>query len=416
MPHQIKTVEYGLKNPYSIFALQQGLGKSLCLLETLARVGGKLLVICPAYLMPNWEKEIEKFYPGRFKYCSIKKAKDGTKDILNNDIIITSYDIGMKLEGLFSWCTILGLDEANYVKEMNTKRSQFYHRVIFENSVPRLYLLTGTPIKNRVDEYYSLIALCNYDPRIKESKFLNQFPDMPAFADRYSFRETYDIETKWGYKTICKWSGLKNAEELKSWVRGHYIRFKSEDVLNLPKVIYKEVNIFNKTDLELIQAFEKADIGSSVMPEAKRNAAVFCAEYTIKYVKDLLETEDNVVVYSDHVDSCIKIAERFGVPAITGQMPSSKRFEVAHQFQTGKTRVLCATIKSFSTGIDLTNSRNMVFNDIPWVPGDLEQAIFRIVRLSQKRGCIIHKLFASPQSKQIHDTIIAKTSVINGVI
>lgn len=423
MPHQIDTVEYGIKNPYCILALQMGLGKSICALEIFARLKKErgLTIVCPSYLISNWEKEIEKFYPGKYKVLSIRSGAEATLEVKDDvNIVIVSYDLGMKAEkSVFSkWCHTLILDEANYLKEMNTKRSQFYHRCIFEYALSRVYLLTGTPIKNRVSEFYSLMAICNYNPRLNNtSKFLDEFKDMPAFADKFSFRQEYNIQTNYGTKLISKWTGLRNVEELKTHLSGIYIRFRSEDVLTLPDVIYKEIQIFKKQDKELMEAFDKLDIGSSVLPEAKKNAAVFSVPYTIDYVKkELLESDEPVVIYTDHVQSCEELARAFNVKGIHGAIPVEERFRIASEFQSGKTKVLVATIKSFSTGIDLTVSRNLVFNDIPWVPGDLEQAIYRIVRISQKRGCMIHKLFTSPQSKKIHDVILGKMNVIEKVV
>ena len=417
-PHQVTTVEYCLENRYAIMALEMGLGKSISALEIWKRTGGNCLIVCPSYLVSNWISEIRKFLGDKPIITAIRKGKD-FYEIFDSDFVIVSYDLAQKSEQIFEWADMVVLDEANYLMSMKTKRTMYIHKAIYENSIKRCYLLTGTPIKNRVEEYYSLLALCNYDPRLKGSAFLEKFPDSISFADYFSYREEFTMEMRGRWVTIVKWSGVKNVEELKSYLKGHYIRFSSKDVLKLETPRTKDILVSEVNDKKLLEEFEghySDEENHSVKSNYKAEAALKKVPFTIKYVKDLLEQVECVPIYTDHVESAKALAAAFGIEAITGEMPAAKRSIIGNEFQEGKRRVIVATIKSFSTGISLTRANNLVFNDLPWIPGDLAQTIYRIHRRDQKKTCVIHKILGSPQDAKISETLESKSRTIEKVV
>lgn len=417
-PHQMTTVDYCLKNKYSIMALSMGLGKTMTALAIWQRTGGNCLVVCPSYLVSNWISEIRKFLGEKPIITAIRKGKD-FYHIFDSDFVIVSYDLAQKSEQIFEWADMVVLDEANYIMSMKAKRTEYLHRAIYENSIKRCYLLTGTPIKNRIEEYYSLLALCNYNPEIKHSEFLEKYPDSIAFADHFSYRKEYTMEINGRWVTIVKWEGVKNVEELRSNLKGKYIRFSSKDVLKLETPRTKDILISETADKKLLEEFENHysdEDNHSVKSNYKAEAALKKVPFTVKYVKDLLEQIECVPIYTDHVESAKALAAAFETEAITGAMPAARRAEIGREFQEGKRRVLVATIKSFSTGISLTRANNLVLSDYSWVPGDIEQTIYRIHRRDQTRTCLIHRILGSPQDQQILNAVEEKIKTISKVV
>lgn len=419
-PHQILSRDYCIQNEYAVLALDMGLGKSLVALAAWLKTGGNLLIICPSYLIPNWQEEIKKWFGDKKIVTAFKSGKD-IYPILDSDIVVTSYGLAQKAEHLFSWADTVVLDEGHELKSMKAKRTEFIHKAVYENSIGRLQILTGTPIKNRVEEYYSLMALMNYSPKIKDSEFLRKYPDSVTFADHFSFRKEYTMEINNRYFKVIKWSGVRHVDELKKYLRGHYIRFSSDKILKLPPPRMKDILISEKMDRALWKAFdsyyEGGESNDAVTPTLKAEAALKKVPFTVRYVKGLFEEGvECLPVYTDHVQSCEALAAEFGVEPVTGKMPPSKRFKIVKDFQAGKTNIICATIKSLSTGIDLTRANNMVLNDIPWVPGDLQQVMFRILRRSQKRGCLFHRILGSPQDRKILEAIEEKNETIRQVV
>jgi len=419
-PHQIETLKYGVANPYSIFALGMRTGKSVVTLALHEKLKQNTLVVCPAYLSLNWEKEVTKCLGKKVKPYVITKGSQIEKAPLNKtDLIIISYNLAMKADRLFEWADTVALDEAHNLKSMEAKRTQAIHRLVYEYSIKNLYCLTGTPIRNRVKEYYSLIALMNYSPQLKSSPFLDRFPTDIDFANYFSYPRTFYLEV--GHRTIpiTNWTGIKNTEELRGYLKGKYIRFSTEEVIPSNQVDYADILIQEKADEGLLADFQKYfedEEVSSVRSEFKLLAAIEKTKFTIKYIEGLLEEVDQVVVYSDHVEPARIIAEHFETTAIDGGVPQRIRDNIKARFIEGKTKVIVATIKSFSEGIDLSVANNLVYNDYSWVPGELAQADMRVQGYNQTKPVTIHRILGSPQDEAILRTIDAKKSVISKIV
>jgi SNF2 family DNA or RNA helicase len=239
--YQSRAVSFANKHKYSILALDPGLGKSRVAIEQRDRLQSNCLVVCPGYLVPNWVKEIKKWSTSKDTQITAFRTGAGIYEPFDSDYVIVSYDLVQKADHLFEWADMVILDEAHSIKSMKAKRTEFIHKNIYENSVPRVYLLTGTPIKNRVQEYYSLLALCYYNPNAADSQFLELYPSEIDFADHFSYRDQYTMEINGRRVTILKWKGLRNVKELRKWLEGIYFRVASTDVLDLPPVTYKSV-------------------------------------------------------------------------------------------------------------------------------------------------------------------------------
>lgn len=412
--YQQQTVNYGIKNFYCILALEVGLGKTICALTIGVQTESKMLIICPAYLRFTWLNEIKKWFP--HLKAEIYSTKKHIKRPIDLDVVIVSYGIIEHCECLFEWADLVIADEAHNLKSMQAKRTEAFHRLVYENNIKRLLLLTGTPILNRVYEFYSLIALCNYNPKCQGSNFLKRFKSYVVFADHFSHRREFQMMVKNRRIKVVNWDGFKNVEELKTILNGIYIKFKAKDVLqDLPDKIYKDVLINNSEDKELLEAFElmqSQDGMDRVQPTIKALNALSKVPFTIEYVKDLLEGGVKVLVYSDHREAAKALAIGLGVKAITGAMPTTERQALADSFQNGPSNVLVATIGSFSTGITLTAANQMVINDVSWSPGCMSQMEGRIHRVGQPHPCIYHYIFGSFTDKYIWQKLSDKKEII----
>lgn len=414
---QKDVVEYSLDRPYSIIAVDPGGGKTaiaLAIKDELDKRGKyqRLLVVAPANLTINWYLEIKITITDQV--VSLFKKKADVYYPVDSDIVIVSYDTAREFEYLFEWANFVVLDEATSVSHMDTLRSKAIHKYIYENNIPRMHPMSGTPLKNRVKEFYSLIALCNYNPKIPESRFLTEFANDIEFADRFSYRKEFAKYINNRRISIVKWEGLKNEEELKSHLKGIYIRRKSKR----DPIIFESFLMDDTEDMQLLKDFLEAEgiSSKSVGSKAKIESAMRKVPITARHVERKIEAgqiEGPVIIFSDHVDSCKLLAGHFGVAPITGQMPVTIRQKMVQDFQEGKIPVLCATIGSMYQGYTLTAGNYMCFNDFCWTPGDMKQCFYRINRLGQKRQCFVDLIFGSPQDKYIYDKQMEKLEVIN---
>lgn len=426
---QHQMFNFGSRFPYSILAADPRLGKTATAIWLQQRRNCNCLIICPAYLIANWKREIGKWAPN----ASVTTFKSGKEiyEVFDSDFVVTSYDLVRKSEHLFEWADMVVIDEAHALKNTSSQRSQFIHRCIFENSVKYVHLLTGTPIKNRVREFFSLLAITYYDPRLKENPFLDTYPDEITFAERFSYPQTYELKVKGRRVSVTQYTGLRNSEELRSWLKGRFVRIKA-DTKDLPPISYVETLVSDIDDTALLDAFEdyfrdestayKMARGneyalrklrtSSTLPEHKRNAALKKVPFAIKYVENLVESVDCCLVYSDHREPIEKIAAHFKVPAITGSTPPARRAQLVSDFQSGKLNMLCATIGSLKEGADLYRAKDLVLVDPPWIPGDLHQVINRMRALGEKDPRTVHKILGSPQDLKISEVLEEKMKTI----
>jgi len=146
-----------------ILADEMGLGKTLqalALIECIRKSDTSqrpALVVCPASLVENWQREAGRFTPGlrTLKHHGPKRATEPVA-LEDADIVLTSYGTlrqDAELLGTMDWCVVIG-DEAQHIKN---RRSQNARTLTSLHSKGR-FLLTGTPVENSLDDLLSLFS------------------------------------------------------------------------------------------------------------------------------------------------------------------------------------------------------------------------------------------------------------------
>ncbi|MBQ7621579.1 MAG: DEAD/DEAH box helicase, partial [Candidatus Methanomethylophilaceae archaeon] len=134
-----------------------GLGKTaqlLAFLESRRGPGDRDLLIVPASLISNWQKEIAKFTPG-LDYAVYSGSKD---DITDSTLTITTYGLVARNEAFrkVKWDNII-LDEAQAIKNPNTKQSKSIRSLDGRFRIA----MTGTPVENRLQDLWSIFDFIN---------------------------------------------------------------------------------------------------------------------------------------------------------------------------------------------------------------------------------------------------------------
>lgn len=399
LPHQVEDKRFIQKTRYCIVANAMGLGKSLSALSV-TNQARKIVITAPAYLRPNWKKELSKWLTEYDRF------------------LIVSYEAVLKNgDEIFKDADIVIIDEAHYAKTVSAKRTKALHTYIKKYKPKALILLTGTPIKSRVPEFYSLLMLCSYGNEATARAMAPYF-NYWAFAEHFSWGEEVSI----GGSTTIKYSGHRNLEELKKILDTCYIRRLKMEV-DLPEMREKCI-YFKESDMpegyreEVLKYFETGK-ASSHLSSMKAENALATAPHTVKFVTELTDSGevDNVVIFTDHIKSSEAIAKALGVTAVNSTLSIDARGVIVDRFIQGLDKYLVATIGTLSTGVNLVNCSTMVFNDISWVSGDLEQAKKRIHRIGQERDCnYFYMTGESPVAEYILKTVKAKAETIEQVV
>lgn len=398
-PFQEQAVVFHMKHRYSLNCSEMGTGKSTMALATAKEKGVGVLVFAPPSLKRTWENE----------------AKD-----LGVGISFIPYSLAHKvkpkdLAGYEFWIA----DECHYLKNPKAQRTHAFYSLLKERLPTYFIGLTGTPIKNRVPDFWTLLAFCSLDPR--NSNGLKLTGDLKKY---YAFcRYFCHTEIVHAYKRkIEKFSSIKEDKipEFKALLKDKFIRFKIEDVLkDLPELTRKTVSLELKETPGLKEEFEKYTKGHKVDSTGKATSALLKAPHTAEYCNDLKEDGSGpLLIFSDHVQSAATIASSLKgrTVLITGATSMANRQLDVEKFQRGELDFLVATIGAMSVGVTLTAARHVVFNDLSWVPADNLQAEKRIHRIGQKSVSFAHYIDSTPTDAYIRQTLFDKITTISKVI
>jgi SNF2 family DNA or RNA helicase len=403
LPHQQKTVDATMLKKYLGDFSSMGVGKSLSALASIILSKKKALIVCPPSLVNNWLHEISK-------HTTLKGTPHFLKYDASSDIVVIPYTQLAKAEDCFKNCSFIVSDEGHFLKNMSAKRTMMFHSLFYKYTPEYYMYLSGTPIKNRLPDIYSFLVLLSCGPTFP--KITDHYKSFYSFACRFTnvSSGTYGMS----------YTGMKNVEELRTYLRPYTIKH-SADVLDLPELTESSVVVSYSNNDELAEAF-KNFTGSKFSAEitVKVQSAVAKAVFTSNYVREALEQEEGpIVVFSDHrkpLDIIELELSSFRVRQITGDTSMQKRSEFIDMFNNGQLDVLLCSFGAASTGINLTASNLMVFNDLTWEVSTLEQAKKRSHRMGQKRTCRIVHIIGSSVDQLILKSLEAKSKVIKEVI
>lgn len=409
------------KAKYALLAMKPGQGKTLCAVEYAVRNNLRLLVICPGYARSEWTMTMRRQKPNAI-IENFKKRSD-IYDVYDADLMVISYEMlydpklpkndqGRNARKLAMAADIIAVDEVQYAKSMESKRSEYLHKLVYECRPDYLALLTGTPIKNRIEELYSICALCYY--KFDDPDFLKKYPKVFQFASEFSYPTHKQIRTKRGIVTTIVYEGSRNLEKLKEYISWFYFTMPKRLEFKLKERDERFIEADKMPSIPELEAAFMSFISNkkSSTPEVKAQAALITAQFTAKIAKELKDAHGSIVIFTDHQKSCDEIAQKLKVPAIHGAIPIAQRNKTLKAFQDGKSNFIVATYGTLSTAISLIRSHVMILNDPPWVPGDLDQTMARIDRKGQTKSCIYYKVLATKQSERIYKVLKTKSKTI----
>jgi len=421
LEHQKEAIEKLAGSKRFILADDMGLGKTTATIIASLETGAKkILIVCPASLKINWQREIEN-YTDRSVYISEGKNFSIEHDfvIVNYDILKNFYDLKSKTESLITQGNfdLIILDEAHYVSNGQAARTKLVNS--FSKSCERVWLLTGTPMTNRPMNYFNLLSL------VESPAALNWM----AYAIRYCGGYQFTA----GTRKIWNVAGATNLEELRDRTSRQVLRRLKTDVLDLPEKIITPVYLRLKSKLyeglmgEYYDWYDKnPDESSSLtvqfskLMKVRQVIAEEKIKDTIELAENILEQDKKVIIFTNFTDTLNKIADHFGKQAVRldGSTSKPQRQYAVDQFQDNeKIKVFVGNIKAAGVGITLTAAEAVIINDLSFVPGDLAQAEDRAYRYGQKNSVsVYYPIFDNSVEAIIYDMVNQKKQNIGTVM
>jgi SWI/SNF-related matrix-associated actin-dependent regulator 1 of chromatin subfamily A len=386
--HQIVAANFLLNKKKAILADEMGGGKTFSAILAANNIQGKKLIVCPASLKLNWQKEIN-FIPEQ-----ITEVINGKGWIDCNGWTIVNYDILCKhidkiLESNFS---VVIFDEIHYCKAVSnsgkasSKRAEMFLRIA--EKVENIYLLTGTPITNHTKDIFNLLKAVKH-PLAK--KFF-------AFGQRYC--NAYNNGYGWDF------NGSSNTEELHEKIKHFMMRRLKSEMLDLPEKIRTFIPVqiklteYNKKIKEYMNNRKSMSNQGEHLVYLNAMRHILAKEkvcYTIDIAKNLLEQGQKIVILTNYNFVVEKLIEEFGNIAVklTGDCNQEQRQKAVEDFQNGNKKVFIGNLIAAGVGITLTASQNIIVNDYDWVPANHAQGEDRIHRIGQEKIANIQYIYAS---------------------
>jgi SWI/SNF-related matrix-associated actin-dependent regulator of chromatin subfamily A-like protein 1 len=106
-----------------------------------------------------------------------------------------------------------------------------------------------------------------------------------------------------------------------------------------------------------------------------------------EWLREWRETGEKLVVFGWHTDILKELRKEFGGGLIIGEIGQDERQKAIDDFQKGNDQFIFLGLLAGGVGITLTAGANMVIYELPWRPGDLDQAEGRTHRFTQQRAC-----------------------------
>ena len=412
-----------------ILADEMGLGKTLQVISYLATVpnhsvGLPNLVVCPTSLILNWGDELKKFAPELSVALILGNAAERRKlrqESHNRDLWITSYellrqDLPDYLDQQFYCCI---LDEGQHIKNQSTQVSKAVKQIVCKQR----FVLTGTPIENRLSELWNLFD------------FL-----MPGYLFSHTaFRDRLE-------KPIIKNQNPEAAAQLRKLVQPFVLRRLKKDVLKeLPPKIEHTRRITlseqeKKTYFASVQAFRDTlgdGQGKLQILSALTQLRQICCdpglcfenyegsasklEACMELCETMVENGHQILLFSQFTSMLERIDSRLKEKGITsftlqGSTPKEKRAQLVKAFNAGEASVFLISLKAGGTGLNLTAADVVIHYDPWWNLAAQDQATDRAHRIGQQTHVQVYKLITKDTiEEKILDLQEKKASLMDAI-
>lgn len=420
----------------ALLADEMGLGKTIQAIAACAllhRLGKaqRILVVTPASLKTEWEEQIRKFstLPLKVVFGNRLKRLDAYSNpscftIVNYEqMVADALDVNQRLKP-----DVVVLDEAQRIKNWNTKTAQAVKRLRSRYA----FVLTGTPIENRIDELHSLMDFLN--PRVLGPLF------------RFN-RDFYQLDDR-GRPT-----GYRNLDQLHARIRPYLLRRRKADVeTELPErtdrnhfvpmsdlqrqsysaheqEVMKLVNVASRRPLTLQEqeklqrelAMMRMICDSNYILDPNDRTCPKLAELE-KLIEECRDNDAKVIIFSEWQrmlelvrDTCKRLD--VGYAWHTGSVPQQRRRAEINLFKDDPACRVFLSTDSGATGLNLQTASVVINCDLPWNPAKLEQRIARAWRKHQtKPVTVINLISENTIEHRMLDTLALKQSIADSVL
>ncbi|MDJ1133174.1 DEAD/DEAH box helicase [Streptomyces iconiensis] len=395
------------------------------------------LVVCPASLLGNWQREITRFAPGvpvRRFHGSGRSLEGVEPDAHDAGFVLTTYGTMRTSAGQLAsheWGLAVA-DEAQHVKNPHSATARALRTI---GSSARV-ALTGTPVENNLSELWALLDWTT--------------PGLLGPLKTFRARHARAVE------------GGEDPEatgRLARLVRPFLLRRKKSDPGIVPELppktetdhpaplrreqaaLYQAVVRETLARIEAAEGIERRGLVMKLLTALKQicnHPAQYLREDAhevsrrggrsgkLELLDELLETilaeDGSVLVFTQYVAMARLLEHHLaarGIPTqlLHGGTPLAQREEMVDRFQSGEVPVFLLSLKAAGTGLNLTRAGHVVHYDRWWNPAVEEQATDRAYRIGQTQPVQVHRLLTEGTVEdRIAQLLVAKRQLADAVL
>ena len=280
------------------------------------------------------------------------------------------------------------MDEAHKFKNLGTKRSDALVRLMQECNIQHKLMLTGTPIKNRANEYFMILNQLAPE----------HFPSLTRFQRRWLTPNEKGVYTRIAPYLIEEFN-----QTISRWV----IRREKHEVLkNLPPLT-RDYQFIEISDPFIKKSYNnQLDLFSNFLNSGRKLNMVDIlgwlarirnltgsakAKDAIEYSRDFLNsTDDSLCVGIHHTgvrDTLYEVFQDAGFSPLkfSGEDNAYRKNWVQNEFNAGHNRLLIINMLAGGVGLNLQSCSNALVLERQWNSADEEQFESRFHRDGQKK-------------------------------
>ena len=437
LPYQREGMLHLAFGERALLADEMGLGKTvqaIAAAELLARRRAvrRVLIVCPASLKAEWEEQIARFTerPARSVFGPRQQRLAAYREpsffnIVNYEqVLADADDINAVLAP-----DIVILDEAQRIKNWQTKTA----RRVKSLKSPFAFVLTGTPIENRIDELYSIVQYLDPELFGPLFRFNREFYSLDERGRPVDYQNLAELRSRVAPVMLRRRKADVESELPGRTVTNYFVTMAEEQRARYEEYAAKAARLLAQAQRRPLrpEEFERLQQWLACMRMICDTPAILDPTCRIspkleeleRVLADLLaEPSAKVIVFSEWermLDMVRELAREMGVEAAwhTGSVPQQRRRAEINRFKQDPSCRLFLSTDSGSVGLNLQSASAVVNVDLPWNPAKLEQRIARAWRKGQTRAVTVVNLVAEDtiEHGMVH-LLGAKQALADGVL
>ncbi|MCX5424739.1 DEAD/DEAH box helicase [Streptomyces sp. NBC_00078] len=411
-----------------------GLGKTITVIALhLKRARSEpTLVVCPASLLGNWQREITRFAPGvpvrRFH------GPDRTLEDVTDGFVLTTYGTMRTTAPRLAeqpWGMVVA-DEAQHVKNPYSATAKALRTI----PSPARVALTGTPVENNLSELWALLdwttpgllgPLKSF--RARHARAVENGEDQEAVTRLARLVRPFLLRRKKSDPGIVPELPPKTETDhpvpltreqaalYEAVVRESLLAIETSEGIARRGMVLKLLGALKQIcDHPALYLKEEASSGERLLTRSGKLALLD------ELLDTLLAEDGSALVFTQYVGMARLITAHLASRAVPvellhGGTPVLERERMVDRFQSGSTPVLVLSLKAAGTGLNLTRAGHVIHFDRWWNPAVEEQATDRAYRIGQTQPVQVHRLITEGTVEdRIAEMLEAKRALADAIL